>query len=171
MSWHNLTFQETGWGFLYGLADLKNGGTARPGEKFMYGRQDPETEEPYLYTVEGKDPKTGAYKISRDYEASLVYPERLFVWGSDDDNKTPLSHSVLYDYLKQMGIRAEGFWEPVRLHRGYAGGEITWYHALRAHTDVGTTYYSEASKIRTMMEEWNGYSPFSGRTEFTIKIP
>lgn len=166
-TYHNVTIQDTEWGFLYGLPDLKNGGTLRPGEKYDFGRRDPETGEPYLYQIEGHDQNTGQALISRDYEASHVYSSKVFIWGWDDRN-TPLEADVLYEYLTKMKVRTTGFWEPVRVHRGYTGGVATWHHALRSETNIGPGFHDVVKGLEPFIQEWNFYSPLPRRIELLI---
>ncbi len=149
----DLSFQQVEWCFLYSLWDMQTGGRLKPGVEGMYGREDPETGAPYLCHTEGRHEKTLRPLISRDYEASHVYPERLFLWGTDN-RQEPVPFETLLAICKLVGLRGDGFWEPTFVHRGYVGGVATWRHALRSETNIGPGMYDAARKIEAKNEEW-----------------
>lgn len=153
-----LNFWNGGWCYLYSLPDLGRGveedpetgetvlPRLEPGHAAKFGRTHPDTGAYYICLTQGTDPRTGKSKISRDYDASLVYPERVFVWGEDNDGE-PMSREEVQEIVSLLGLRGKGFWEAVEIHHGYNRGQPTWHCALRAHTDMGVRWWDVCSKL------------------------
>lgn len=147
---HTLFLLNSPWCYLYSLPQLgKYPARQRPGAEGTYGRVEPETGAYYIALTEGRDPKTGAHLVARDSELSLVYPERLFVWG-EDEKGDGLSAEALLGHLKALNIPAHAsYWEAVLRHTGYAyGGAAKFSRTLRADANLGVSWYSLSHKLQ-----------------------
>ncbi len=112
--------------------------------------------------------RDGRHAYGSDIEISLFYPERLFVWG-DDNEGHDLTHDELRECLKPILQRSSpGFWHPTRVHRGYHKGVPTFYRALRAHTDIGETWYGALTKLGGKLPENYQWTPYERHGELLV---
>jgi len=143
-----LSFASAGWCFLYKQYMLGSGKFGRPPGAFeaMYGAAESATDplwpkdDAYYCILAGNDGK-GCYTISRDHQASAVYPERLFVWARDD-NDEGMPRDKLIGFMKQMSFGGDpAWWKPCVIPRGWNRGKPTYDPALRAETNMGRCWW------------------------------
>lgn len=120
-----------------------------PGTKSTYGHSEFDDvlgEDYYVGLSEklGDGPPTG----SRDITYSAFYPTRVFVWGTDDDDK-PADRLQVLKHLKTLGIRSDlAYWNPCRTWRGFESGfKPTFRHALRADANLGLRGYDIMTRL------------------------
>jgi hypothetical protein len=77
----------------------------------------------------------------------LLYPERLFANGEDDDGGD-LPRSTLLTHLAAVGLQGHAeFWHPVQIYTGINRGCPVFRTGLKADTDIGPTWYSAKQKL------------------------
>jgi len=161
-----IKLQGAQWGFLQTLPDYYPGGieesviapdgdivrpydcgrvTVGVPDRFGWRVDDGEVEHYYVALSEGT--RNGRPLLSSDIKASAFYPERLFVWGENQDGGD-LSHAEILQALAPVIQRGSmSFWHPTRVWRGYRAGLPLFHHALRAHTDIGATWHDAYDKL------------------------
>jgi hypothetical protein len=145
-----LTFIYTGWSYIHTLPNLRKGGNMVPGVKATYGCTAPGHPETYRIALPVGKSDQGEWQVERGSDISLIYPERVFVYARDDHGKSIPDRERIYVALLAAGIRAEGFWNLVEIHRGYDRGEPLWDYGLRSHTDIGPSWGDVEPRIRAM---------------------
>jgi hypothetical protein len=86
----------------------------------------------------------------------LLYPERVFVNGEDDDGE-PLPRHIVLRHLAAVGIPAShSYWHPVQIFTGINRGFPVFQHGLKADTDIGPSWYSVTSRLQAKLPP--GYS-------------
>ena len=139
-AYDELVFSSTMWAYLLSLP--MGDGRGLPGEPSLYGNIEPSDDWPDDYYVGQSLGMRGGRPLgSRDIDYGHFYPERLFVYGNDDDGE-PLPREKILAYFKEIGWSYDkGFWNPCRVWHGYESGMIpSWHTALRADTNIGRTW-------------------------------
>jgi hypothetical protein len=155
------------WGYLLELRDLRSGdarkqdpcmidnvmldsrdsspGFVTVGAKAKYGYvRDPLTPDDY-YVVMSE--RSNSPVISKDIRATAFYPERVFVWGEDDDGDS-LTREHLLQQLKILGLSGDaGFWKPCHMWSGYNRGLPTFNRCLRADANIGVNWSAVTSRL------------------------
>ena len=113
------------------------------------------------YVALSEGVRSGKQLMSTSVKASLMYPDRLFAWGVDDENK-PLERSQVLKHLKAFGIEraTPNYWDPCLVWHGYDKGLPTFHEALRGCTDFGPRWHDVQrlveSHTRHKAYSWDG---------------
>lgn len=150
----NLTFTQVMWAHIH---EMPVGPRCRgmPGEPSTYGfvaaDEDQWREVYYVGISESATKPVGC----RDIGYGLFYPERLFLWGEDDDGND-MGFGELLDTLKKARFYGdEGYWEPCLVWRGFAPGlKPTFRRALRADANLGPTMHNLRSGLKSKAYGW-----------------
>lgn len=150
--YHTLEFIDRMWAYIYTVPDLRGGRPAyAPGHAATYGRTKDEGLEDYYVGI--SESMNGAVGM-RDIGWGHFYPERVFVWGQDEDGD-PLKRSVVREYLQAMGLRSNrDFWNPCQVWRGFSRGDVTWHNALRADANLGIRWHDVTSRRQALPAGW-----------------
>lgn len=134
------------WGYLHSLPSLTSPARITPGARSAtYGRVDDAVEgwdSDVYYVAIADGMHNGKPMLSAGVDAGAFYPERLFMWGEDEDGNQPsrlallaTMRSLLYGtpVVRKLDPSC---WLPVMCWRGYKGGQPSYWSALRASTDA-----------------------------------
>ena len=142
-----------------------------PGTRSTYGwsEHDEELGEDYYVGLSeklGEGPPTG----SRDITYGAFYPSRVFVWGTDEEDK-PMNRMLLLTHLKTLGLNNSiDFWNPCRTWRGFGYGmKPTFRHALRADANIGLRGHSIMTRMHHPLPKgWHLVENYDNR--YTVYI-
>lgn len=151
--YHTLEFIARMWAHIHTVPDLRGCGRPAyaPGHAATYGRTKDEGHEDYYVGI--SESMHGAVGM-RDIGWGHFYPERVFVWGQDEDGD-PLKRSVVRGHLQTMGLRSNrDFWNPCQVWRGFSRGDVTWHNALRADANLGIRWNDVTSRRQALPAGW-----------------
>jgi hypothetical protein len=100
------------------------------------------------YVALSEGTRNGRPLLNTSIKAGAFYPERLFMWGEDEEGNDLPRHMLLH-HFKQLGMwkSTPAYWDPVRIWRGYNKGWPTFYKALRGSTDMGPRWHDIIGKL------------------------